>query len=54
MSDDVGAFVPGTQIRIEGRHVLNDDEMLASLAEVGLRLLRWVDPQRRWLAAALL
>ena len=42
------------QIRIEGRHVLNDDEMLASLAEVGLRLLRWVDPQRRWLAAGLL
>jgi len=30
------------------------DEMLASLAAVGLRLLRWVDPQRRWLAAALL
>ena len=42
------------QIRIDGRHVVNDDEMLASLAEAGLRLMRWIDPQRRWLAAALL
>src|SRR5256712_11809876 len=42
------------QIRIEGRHVVNDDEMLASLAEAGLRLMHWIDPQRRWLPAALL
>lgn len=39
------------QIRIEGRHVVTDDEMLASLAAAHLRLLRWIDPARRWLAA---
>jgi SAM-dependent methyltransferase len=42
------------QIRIEGRHVVSDDEMLADLAAAGLRLLRWIDEQHRWLAAALL
>lgn len=39
------------QIRIEGRHVVTDDEMLASLAAAHLRLQRWIDPARRWLAA---
>jgi SAM-dependent methyltransferase len=41
------------RIRIEGRHVVSDDEMLAALAEAHLRLLRWIDPARRWLAVAL-
>jgi SAM-dependent methyltransferase len=41
------------QIRIEGRHVVSDDEMLADLAEAGLRLLRWIDERHRWLAAGL-
>lgn len=41
------------QIRIEGRHVVSDDEMLADLAAAGLRLLRWIDERHRWLAAAL-
>ncbi|TMF80619.1 MAG: class I SAM-dependent methyltransferase [Chloroflexi bacterium] len=41
------------QIRIEGRHVVSDDEMLASLAAAHLRLLRWIDPARRWLAATI-
>jgi SAM-dependent methyltransferase len=42
------------QIKIEGRYVVSDDEMLADLAAVGLRLLRWIDERHRWLAAALL
>ena len=42
------------RIRIEGRHVVSDDEILADLAAVGLRLLRWIDERHRWLAAALL
>jgi SAM-dependent methyltransferase len=42
------------QIRIEGRHVVSDDEMLADLAAAGLRLLRWIDERHRWLAATLL
>ena len=42
------------QIRIEGRHVVSDDEMLADLAAAGLRLLRWIDERHRWLAASLL
>lgn len=41
------------QIRIEGRHVVSDDEILADLAAAGLRLLRWIDERHRWLAAAL-
>jgi SAM-dependent methyltransferase len=41
-------------IRIDGRYVVSDDEMLADLAAAGLRLLRWVDERHRWLAAALL
>lgn len=40
-------------IRIDGRVVVSDDDMLASLTDSGLRLLRWVDPQRRWVAAAI-
>ena len=39
-------------IRIDGRVIVSDDDMLASLAQAGLRLLRWIDPQRRWVAAA--
>jgi len=42
------------RIRIDGRYVVNDDEMLADLAATGLRLLRWIDESHRWLAAALL
>jgi SAM-dependent methyltransferase len=41
-------------IRIDGRYVVSDDEMLADLATAGLRLLRWIDERHRWLAAALL
>lgn len=37
-------------IRIDGRLVVSDDEMLADLAATGLRLLRWIDERRRWLA----
>jgi SAM-dependent methyltransferase len=40
-------------VRMEGARILNDDEMLADLAAAGLRLLRWIDEQHRWLAAAL-
>ena len=40
-------------VRLEGARILNDDEMLADLAAAGLRLLRWIDEQHRWLAAAL-
>src|SRR5256712_5242057 len=39
------------RIRIEGRYVVSDDEMLADLAATGLRLLRWIDDRHRWLAA---
>src|SRR6267378_1185254 len=46
---------PGNwHIRIDGRYVVSDDEMLADLAATGLRLLRWIDERHRWLAAALL
>lgn len=31
--------------------ILEDDEMTASLTGAGLRLDRWLDPRRRWLAA---
>ena len=41
------------RIRIDGRYVVSDDEMLADLAATGLRLLRWLDDRHRWLAAAL-
>jgi SAM-dependent methyltransferase len=40
-------------VDLEGARILSDDEILADLAAAGLRLLRWVDDQRRWLAAAL-
>lgn len=49
---DAGAY-GHWHIRIDGRLVLTDDDMLASLAEAGLRLVRWVDPARRWVAAAI-
>jgi SAM-dependent methyltransferase len=39
------------RVRIEGRYVVSDDEMLADLAATGLRLLRWIDDRHRWLAA---
>jgi SAM-dependent methyltransferase len=42
------------RIRLDGRYVVSDDEMLADLAAAGLRLLRWIDERHRWLAAALL
>jgi SAM-dependent methyltransferase len=42
------------RIRLDGRYVVSDDEMLADLAGAGLRLLRWIDERHRWLAAALL
>ena len=49
------AGTPGNwRIRLDGRYVVSDDEMLADLAAAGLRLLRWIDERHRWLAAALL
>ena len=38
-------------MRMDGVRILTDDEMLASLAASGLRLLRWIDERRRWLVA---
>lgn len=38
-------------IRLEGARVLSDDDMLRALAGVGLRLDRWLDERRRWIAA---
>jgi SAM-dependent methyltransferase len=40
-------------VDLQGARILTDDEMLADLAEGGLRLLRWIDGRHRWLAAAL-
>jgi SAM-dependent methyltransferase len=40
-------------VDLQGARILTDDEMLADLAAVGLRLLRWIDERHRWLAAAL-
>jgi SAM-dependent methyltransferase len=40
------------QVRLEGARILSDDEMLAALAAVRLRLVRWLDEHHRWLAAA--
>jgi SAM-dependent methyltransferase len=40
-------------VELQGARILTDDEMLADLAAAGLRLLRWIDEQHRWLAAAL-
>lgn len=37
--------------RVENARILSDEEMAASLAQAGLRLDRWLDPQRRWLTA---
>lgn len=52
---DYDAGAHGTwRVRIDGRYVVSDDEMLADLAAAGLRLLRWLDERHRWLAAALL
>lgn len=45
------------RIRIDGRYVLGDDEILADLAAARLRLRRWIDGtpfglgKKRWLAA---
>jgi SAM-dependent methyltransferase len=45
------------RIRIDGRYVVSDDEILADLAAAGLRLRRWIDgapfglDKRRWLSA---
>jgi len=36
---------------VESARILSDEEMAASLAQAGLRLDRWLDPQRRWLTA---
>jgi len=38
--------------RLEGARVLSDDETVAALAAAGLRLERWLDERRRWLAAS--
>ena len=40
------------QIRLDGARILSDDDALAALGVAGLRLLRWVGPERRWLVAA--
>jgi SAM-dependent methyltransferase len=40
-------------VDLQGARILTDDEMLADLTAVGLRLLRWIDERHRWLAAAL-
>jgi hypothetical protein len=40
------------RIRLEAARVLSDDELLAELGAARLRFLRWLDPARRWLAAA--
>jgi SAM-dependent methyltransferase len=37
--------------RVERARILDDEEMRTSLAQAGLRLDRWLDPRRRWLAA---
>ncbi len=36
---------------MESARILSDEEMAASLAQAGLRLDRWLDPQRRRLTA---
>ena len=41
-------------VDLQGARIITDDEMLADLAAVGLRLLRWIDERHRWLAAALI
>jgi SAM-dependent methyltransferase len=41
-------------VDLQGARILTDDEILADLAETGLRLLRWIDERHRWLAAALI
>jgi SAM-dependent methyltransferase len=40
-------------VELQGARILTDDEILADLTAVGLRLLRWIDERHRWLAAAL-
>jgi len=40
-------------VQLDGARILTDDEMLADLAAAGLRLVRWIDERRRWLAATL-
>lgn len=39
------------RMQIDGRYVLSDEEMLADLELVGLRLDHWIDERHRWLAA---
>jgi len=40
------------RVRLEGVRVLSDDDVLAELGAARLRFLRWLDPERRWFAAA--
>ena len=40
------------RVRLEGARVLSDDDVLAELGTARLRFLRWLDPERRWFAAA--
>jgi SAM-dependent methyltransferase len=40
-------------MRFDGVHICSDDETLADLSAAGLRLLRWLDDRRRWLAVSL-
>ena len=40
-------------VDLEGARILSDDEILADLTAAGLRLLRWIDERRRWLAVTL-
>ncbi|HEY7624991.1 MAG TPA: class I SAM-dependent methyltransferase [Candidatus Limnocylindria bacterium] len=40
-------------VSLDGAYLLSDDEILADLAVSGLRLLRWIDDRRRWLAVSL-
>ena len=37
--------------RADEARILDDEELAAELAEVGLRLDRWLDSDRRWVAA---
>lgn len=37
--------------KMEGARILSDEDMASAMADAGLRLVRWLDPQRRWLLA---
>jgi SAM-dependent methyltransferase len=39
------------RIRHDGAYILTDDEVLADLGAAGLRLRKWLDERRRWIAA---